>query len=117
VGDLLNHLRLARQRALAAERAAAGSGTSSSTSGGGDDSSWAEGLAAAVAGGSMDTSSFGPEDEEALNETLGELLLVLEQLDGRIGPMLEQDGSHFNRRCVRGWVGVGRVCVCGVTGW
>jgi hypothetical protein len=44
--------------------------------------------------------SFSPEDEEALNETLGELLLVLEQLDERIGPMLEQDGSHFNKRCV-----------------
>jgi hypothetical protein len=90
VGDLLNHLRLARQRALAAERA--GSGEES------DD--WAAGRAAAMAGGSMDASSFGPEDEEALNETLGELLLVLEQLDERIGPMLEQDGSHFNKRWV-----------------
>lgn len=38
------------------------------------------------------------EDEEALNETLAQLLLVLEQLDERIGPMLEQDGRHFNRR-------------------
>jgi hypothetical protein len=42
--------------------------------------------------------SFSAEDEEALNETLGELLLVLEQLDERIGPMLEQDGAHFNKR-------------------
>eukprot|EP00775_Hariotina_reticulata_P009908 gene9907-10064_t len=38
------------------------------------------------------------EDEEALNETLAQLLLVLENLDERIGPMLEQDGRHFNRR-------------------
>lgn len=52
----------------------------------------------ACPGGSIDASSFGPEDEEALNETLGELLLVLEQLDERIGPMLEQDGAHFNKR-------------------
>jgi hypothetical protein len=50
-------------------------------------------------GGSIDASSFSPEDEEALNETLGELLVVLEQLDERIGPMLEQDGAHFNKRC------------------
>jgi hypothetical protein len=52
-----------------------------------------------LAGGSIDASSFSPEDEEALNETLGELLVVLEQLDERIGPMLEQDGAHFNKRC------------------
>lgn len=91
VGDLLNHLRLARQRALAAER--------TGSNGSGDEGDgWAAGRAAAVAGGSMDASSFGPEDEEALNETLGELLLVLEQLDERIGPMLEQDGAHFNKR-------------------
>lgn len=104
VGDLLNHLRLARQRALAAERT--GSNGSSGSSGQDEGSSdWAAGRAAAVAGGSIDASSFGPEDEEALNETLGELLLVLEQLDERIGPMLEQDGSHFNKRCARtgGW--------------
>lgn len=101
VGDLLNHLRLARQRALAAERTGDSDGDSSSSSSGAGvdrDEDWAAGRAAAVAGGSIDASSFGPEDEEALNETLGELLLVLEQLDERIGPMLEQDGSHFNKR-------------------
>ncbi|KAF8069710.1 DTX44 [Scenedesmus sp. PABB004] len=74
VGDLLNHLRLARQRA------AAGGGPAG---------------AGAAGGGGAELSS---DEEEALNETLAQLLLVLEQLDGRIGPMLEQDGSHFNRR-------------------
>jgi hypothetical protein len=38
------------------------------------------------------------EDEEALNETLAQLLLLLDELDDCIGPMLEQDGRHFNRR-------------------
>jgi hypothetical protein len=89
VGDLLNHLRLARQRAMAAER----------------DTEAAAAAAAAggrAPGGSLDPpaslSSFGPEDEEALNDTLGELLLVLEQLEERIGPMLERDGHPFNSR-------------------
>jgi hypothetical protein len=47
------------------------------------------------------------EDEEALNETLAQLLLVLDELDDRIGPMLEQDGRHFNRRWVAEEKGVG----------
>jgi hypothetical protein len=38
------------------------------------------------------------EDEEAVNETLAQLLMVMEKLDDRIGPMLEQDGKHFNLR-------------------
>jgi hypothetical protein len=38
------------------------------------------------------------EDEEAVNETLAQLLMVMEKLDDRIGPMLEQDGRHFNLR-------------------
>lgn len=42
------------------------------------------------------------EDEEALNETLAQLLMVMEKLDDRIGPMLEQDGRHFNARCGEG---------------
>ena len=43
-----------------------------------------------------DDDSF--EDEEAVNETLAQLLMVMEKLDDRIGPMLEQDGKHFNMR-------------------
>ncbi len=35
-----------------------------------------------------------------MNETLAQLLLVMEKLDERIGPMLEQDGRQFNTRCV-----------------
>lgn len=38
------------------------------------------------------------DDEEAVNETLAQLLLVMEKLDDRIAPMLEQDGRFFNRR-------------------
>lgn len=49
------------------------------------------------------------EDEEGINETLAQLLMVMEHLDDRIGPMLERDGEHFNRRWgVGGW---------GVEGW
>jgi hypothetical protein len=51
VGDLLNHLRLARQRSLAAERAAA--------SGSEGEGGWEDGRAAAAAGGSMDASRWG----------------------------------------------------------
>lgn len=38
------------------------------------------------------------EDEEGINETLAQLLMVMEALDAQIGPMLEQDGQHFNKR-------------------
>lgn len=106
VGDLLNHLRLARQRATAPDRDAA---AAAAANGG----QTAAGEAAGVersAGSSSSASSSGSgsrlsggealsiEDEEALNETLAQLLLVLDELDARIGPMLEQDGRHFNRR-------------------
>ncbi|MEW5300941.1 MAG: hypothetical protein WDW36_003832 [Sanguina aurantia] len=46
--------------------------------------------------GHSNDASF--DDEESLNETLAQLLMVMEHLDDRIGPMLEQDGAHFNRR-------------------
>lgn len=36
------------------------------------------------------------EDAE-LEDTLGQMLMVLDQLDSLIGPMLEQDGQTFNR--------------------
>ncbi len=42
------------------------------------------------------------DDEAAVNETLAALLLVMEKLDERIGPMLETDGRQFNRRWVQG---------------
>jgi hypothetical protein len=44
--------------------------------------------------GSSQLDSF--DEEEAVNETLAQLLMVMEALDARIGPMLEQDGRHFN---------------------
>lgn len=34
---------------------------------------------------------------QGVNETLGQLLMVMEALDEKIAPMLEQDGSHFNK--------------------
>jgi hypothetical protein len=105
VGDLLNHLRLARQRATAPQREEAATPT------GDDMQDSGNGTAAGVeasAGSNSSSSSAGSrlsggealsvEDEEALNETLAQLLLVLDELDDRIGPMLEQDGRHFNRR-------------------
>ncbi|GFH16963.1 uncharacterized protein HaLaN_13489, partial [Haematococcus lacustris] len=36
------------------------------------------------------------DDEDGVNETLAQLLMVMEALDESIGPMLEQDGQHFN---------------------
>ena len=64
VGDVFNHLRLARQRFLSNHRAA--------------------------------DKSF--EDEEQVEETLAQLLMIMEALDDRIGPGLEKDGCHFNQR-------------------
>jgi hypothetical protein len=46
--------------------------------------------------GSSQLDSF--DDEEAVNETLAQLLMVMEALDARIGPMLEEDGDNFNQR-------------------
>lgn len=37
------------------------------------------------------------DDEEGVNETLAQLLMVMEALDTQIGPMLEHDGQYFNR--------------------
>jgi hypothetical protein len=120
VGDVFNHLRLARQRwagMWAAGAGAAGAVCCWGWAAGASD--WSALLpcvgaadAAAAAGGLSSASvAAGPrrflagssqlesfEDEEAVNETLAQLLMVMESLDGRIGPMLEQDGSHFNER-------------------
>ncbi|PRW58251.1 5 -nucleotidase domain-containing 4 isoform X1 isoform A [Chlorella sorokiniana] len=38
------------------------------------------------------------DDEQELNDTLGQLLMVMSVLDEQIGPMIEADGMHFNRR-------------------
>lgn len=64
VGDVLNHMRLARQRFLSGHRAA--------------------------------DKSF--EDEEGVEESLAQLLMIMEALDDKIGPGLEKDGCHFNQR-------------------
>ncbi|GLC35595.1 hypothetical protein PLESTM_000341200 [Pleodorina starrii] len=44
------------------------------------------------------TAAASFDDEEGINETLAQLLMVMEHLDDRIGPMLERDGEHFNKR-------------------
>jgi hypothetical protein len=44
------------------------------------------------------TSAESFDDEDGVNETLAQLLLVIEALDESIGPMLEQDGTYFNPR-------------------
>lgn len=140
IGDLLNHLRLARQRATAPPRPRRSAVTAAEAAGehgaaaaaaavheGGlglhHDSllsssssppppQLSNGAAAAAAAAAVLEGSGGSrggllscgiqlsvEDEEALNETLAELLLLEEVLDGTIAPMLEQDGRHFNERC------------------
>lgn len=72
VGDVFNQLRLARQRALNQN-----------------------GVVSLY-------EHLGPiaslDDEQELNDTLGQLLMVMSVLDDKIGPMIEADGMHFNRR-------------------
>eukprot|EP00798_Chlamydomonas_sp_ICE-L_P019954 gene19954-26662_t len=46
----------------------------------------------------MEKKEMTFEDVDSLNETLAQLLMVLEVLDEQIGSMLEQDGSMFNER-------------------
>ncbi|KAK9819835.1 hypothetical protein WJX72_002959 [[Myrmecia] bisecta] len=38
------------------------------------------------------------QDGDAVNHTLAQLLMVMESLDSKIGPMLEADGSYFSVR-------------------
>ena len=68
VGDALNCLRLARQRAVAARAAGAAA------------------------------HALTPEEEAELENTLAELLTVLEALDDEIAPLVEADGEGFSRR-------------------
>jgi len=111
VGSLFDHLRLARQRSLAgrspgmtsgqvdSERsvrtAVAASSSSSSSSSSPPPPSPVKSLLGPSADGLL-ADSF--EDGEAVNETLAQLLFVMERLDDKISPMLEQDGRHFSQR-------------------
>lgn len=104
MGSLFDHLRLARQRALAGRSPGMG-GRSATPSGTGSAAAAAAAGAASAAGGGIGLDD-GFEDEAAVNESLAQLLCVMDALDERIGPMLGQDGRHFNERCVR------LVCVC-----
>lgn len=37
-------------------------------------------------------------DDQELTESMQKLLIVMQRLDQKIGPMLEADGEHFNKR-------------------
>lgn len=37
-------------------------------------------------------------DDKELIDSMQKLLLVMQKLDDKIGPMLEADGDHFNKR-------------------
>ncbi|KAL4430736.1 hypothetical protein ABPG75_005992 [Micractinium tetrahymenae] len=76
VGDVFNQLRLARQRALSM------------------DVGMVRGAAGAAALGPLASM----DDEQEVNDTLGQLLMVMQILDDEIGPMIAADGMHFNRR-------------------
>ncbi|KAI3433722.1 hypothetical protein D9Q98_003530 [Chlorella vulgaris] len=75
VGDVFNQLRLARQRTV---------------------------IENAVVRVGPGGHKLGPlaslDDEQDMNDTLGQLLMVLQILDEEIGPMIEADGMHFNKR-------------------
>lgn len=118
VGSLFDHLRLARQRSLAGRRPGMGGSRSCANAAASPTSSVCdvEGslveitAAARTATPAQNTvrsllgcgadglkdDSF--EDAEAVNETLAQLLFIMERLDDKIGPMLEQDGHHFSGR-------------------
>jgi hypothetical protein len=68
VGDALNCLRITRQRAVAARAAGAAA------------------------------HALAPAEEAELENTLAELLTVLEALDDEIAPLVEADGEGFSRR-------------------
>ena len=79
VGDLFNNLRLARQRSVqsaAAAPAALASAHSSSGSGNGS------------AAAARDAAALDLEDQESINSTLAQLLMIMERLDAQIGARL-----------------------------
>ncbi|EFN59339.1 hypothetical protein CHLNCDRAFT_56697 [Chlorella variabilis] len=77
VGDCFNQLRLARQRTLN-ENAVVKPGRGGRPLG--------------------PTACASMDDEQDMNDTLGQLLMVMQLLDEEIGPMIEADGMHFNKR-------------------
>ncbi|CAL8467153.1 g6689 [Coccomyxa elongata] len=46
----------------------------------------------------ISTGGGAMRDEPSINATLAQLLMVMERLDAKIGPMLETDGRDFNQR-------------------
>lgn len=77
VGDCFNQLRLARQRALSQDVGM---------------------VRPDMLGGVQMGPLASTDDEQETNDTLGQLLMVMQKLDDEIGPMIEADGMHFNRR-------------------
>lgn len=39
-------------------------------------------------------------DDKELTESVQKLLIVMQRLDEKIAPMLEEDGEHFSKRLV-----------------
>lgn len=39
-------------------------------------------------------------DDKELTESVQRLLIVMQRLDEKIAPMLEEDGEHFSKRLV-----------------
>lgn len=128
MGSLFDHLRLARQRSLAGRRPGMGGGRRSMCDAEQGDplpngSAGCRGRGPVTptqssvrsllgcGGDALMDDSF--QDEEAVNETLAQLLFVMERLDDKIGPMLEQDGHHFSKRWGRGAWGTGEMHVWG----
>jgi hypothetical protein len=71
IGDAFNNLRLARQRLF---------------------------QTSLCSGVSTTAPTAGPGEEALINESLAELLTVMERLDEEIAPAIEADGHHFNAR-------------------
>jgi len=85
VGDLFNNLRLARQRMLVGvENALVIADDDQNGENGGDPSP-------------PSLPPYLSQSEGDVNEALGELILMMQNLDREIVPAVEQDGWHFNK--------------------
>ncbi|GAB4817883.1 hypothetical protein N2152v2_004929 [Parachlorella kessleri] len=75
VGDLFNNLRLARQRSM-----------------------YANSRVNAPSSVHLGPETDPEDDEDEINEALAQLLMVMQMLDEAIGPAVDADGKHFNKR-------------------
>lgn len=92
VGDLFNNLRLARQRMLVGVDNALVIADDDNQNGGENGGT--------PSSPSSSSSSLPPhlsQSEGDVNEALGELILMMQNLDREIVPAVERDGWHFNK--------------------